>query len=57
MSTALIDSTSSRRLKRVINGLELPSRLIYLNWEPGGEYTQSLMMKNIWLKTQKIKFK
>lgn len=55
--SAQVDSKSSRRLKRVVNGLEFPSRLTYLNWEPGGEYAQSLVMKNVKLTTQRIKFK
>lgn len=52
-----IDTKSSKRLKRVMNGLEFPSKLTYHNWEPGGEYTQSLVMKNVKLTTQRIKFK
>ena len=52
-----VDPKSTRLPKRVVNGLEFPHKLTYLNWEPGGEYTQSLIMKNVKLTTQRIKFK
>ncbi len=45
------------RKKCVEGGLEFPSKLTYHNWEPGGEYTQPLVMKNVKLSTQRIKFK
>ena len=43
--------------KYVQDGIEFPNKMMYLNWEPGGEYTQVMIMKNVNLSTQKIKFK
>ena len=40
-----------------IYGLEVPNHLTYQGWEPGGTYTKSLILKNVKLKTQKIKFR
>ena len=45
------------KAKYVEEGLEFRNRLTYLNWEPGGEYTQTLVIKNVLLTTQKLKFK
>lgn len=52
-------STKVHRIgrKHVEAGLEFPGILTYLNWEPGGEYTQPLILKNVNLTTQRIKFK
>lgn len=38
-------------------GLEMPNRVTYQSWEPGGEYTKTIVLKNVKVKTQKIKFK
>jgi hypothetical protein len=38
-------------------GLEVPRSVTYINWEPGREYTKSIVLKNVKIKTQKIKFK
>ena len=38
-------------------GLELPRRLVFKNWEPGGEYTLPLHLKNVKLRTQKVFFR
>lgn len=38
-------------------GLEAPRGLTYHSWEPGGEYTKTLTLKNVDLKTQKIKYR
>lgn len=38
-------------------GLEVPSSLTYKGWEPGGEYTKQLVLKNVQLRTKKIKYK
>ena len=38
-------------------GLEVPGSLIYRGWKPGREYTKSLVLKNIQLKTLKIKYR
>lgn len=42
--------------KLVKGGLELPRQVIFKDWEPGGEYTVPLILKNIRLKTQTIHF-
>lgn len=44
-----------RRVERF--GLEVPVNVTYPRWEPGGEYTKSIVIKNVKIKTQKIKFK
>ena len=46
-----------RRSKVTKLGLEVPSGLTYHDWEPGGEYTKPLILKNVQLKPQRIKFK
>lgn len=28
-------------------GLEVPARLVWSKWEPGGEYTKSITIKNV----------
>ncbi|XP_077974570.1 cilia- and flagella-associated protein 65-like [Styela clava] len=39
-------------------GLEVkPNEIIWRGWEPGEEYTKSLTLKNIHIKTQKIRYK
>ena len=40
-----------------VHGIEVPNRLLYQEWEPGGSYTKSLLLKNVKMKTQKIKFR
>ena len=42
--------------KIVVGGLELPRLVLFKDWEPGGEYTVPLVLKNVLLKTQKIHF-
>jgi len=46
-----------QRIKQVKCGLEVPNGLVYQGWEPGGEYTKSFILKNVNLKTQKVKYK
>lgn len=38
-------------------GLEVPSSLTYQGWVPGGEYTKQLVLKNVQLRTKKIRYK
>ncbi|CAK8673924.1 unnamed protein product [Clavelina lepadiformis] len=39
-------------------GLEVrPERVIWKGWEPGEEYTRNLTLKNVHVKTQKIRYK
>ena len=49
-------SQNKSKLKEIY-GLEVPNHLTYQGWEPGGTYTKSLILKNVKLKTQKIKFR
>ena len=38
-------------------GVEVVSRLTWQGWEPGKEYTKNIVLKNIRVKTQKLKYK
>lgn len=38
-------------------GLEVPRGLTYQGWEPGGEYTKPLILKNVKLRTQRVRYK
>lgn len=38
-------------------GLEVPSALTYRSWEPGGVYTKQIVLKNVHMKTQKIRYR
>lgn len=46
-----------RRSRVTKHGLEVPTGLTYHDWEPGGEYTKALTLKNVHLKPQRIKFR
>ena len=48
--------TTVKRSKVVECGLEVPRGVVYQGWEPGGEYTKPLVMKNVQLQTQRIKY-
>ena len=39
------------------HGIEVPSVLTYKSWEPGGEYTKPLVLKNVNLSSKKIRYK
>ena len=38
-------------------GFEVANAINYRNWEPGGEYTKLLKIKNVQLKARKIRYK
>ena len=38
-------------------GIEAVSRIKWQGWEPGQEYTKNITLKNVRVKTQKLKFK
>ena len=38
-------------------GIEVADKLTWQGWEPGREYTQTIVLKNVKVKTQKLKFK
>lgn len=46
-----------RNPKHIQFGLEVPKALTYHGWEPGCEYTKSLVIRNVQIKTQKIRYK
>ena len=48
--------TAVRPCKIVECGLEVPRGVVYQGWEPGGEYTKPLVMKNVQLRTQRINY-
>ena len=38
-------------------GLEVTDTVIWRRWQPGEEYTKTITLKNIDIKTKKLKFK
>ncbi|XP_065886516.1 cilia- and flagella-associated protein 65-like [Dysidea avara] len=48
---------SISRGKVTKHGIEVPSALTYKSWEPGGEYTKPLVLKNVHLTSKKIRYK
>ena len=38
-------------------GLEVTEGITWQCWEPGREYTKNIMLKNVLVKTQKLKYK
>ena len=38
-------------------GIEVADSVTWQGWEPGGEYTQQIVLKNVQIKTQKLQFK
>lgn len=43
--------------KQVIHGIEVSQQVVYHGWEPGKEYTKNIVLKNVAVKTQKLKFR
>ncbi|XP_071101269.1 cilia- and flagella-associated protein 65-like isoform X1 [Haliotis cracherodii] len=39
------------------NGLEVTEQLLWQGWEPGREYTKNIVLKNVQIKTQKLRYK
>jgi hypothetical protein len=50
-------STVARPRRSVRYGIEVPTGVTWREWEPGGEYTKQLTLKNVKFKTQKISYK
>ena len=48
---------TARTYKVTKHGIEVPTALTYKSWEPGGEYTKPLILKNVNLTSKKIKYK
>ena len=38
-------------------GIEVADSVTWQGWEPGGECTQQIVLKNVQIKTQKLQFK
>jgi hypothetical protein len=38
-------------------GIEVSQGLMWQGWEPGREYTKNLTLKNVKVKTQKLKYR
>ena len=38
-------------------GIEVASSLNWEHWEPGGEYTKQITLKNVNFKTKKLKYR
>lgn len=43
--------------KRVVWGIEVAEELLWKGWELGKEITKNLVLKNLSLKTQKMKYR
>ena len=43
--------------KSNVYGLEVTESCVWQGWEPGREYTKSIILKNVRVKTQKLRFK
>ncbi|KAJ7389222.1 hypothetical protein OS493_032690 [Desmophyllum pertusum] len=45
--------------ERCVNhfGIEVADSVTWQGWEPGGEYTQQIVLKNVQIKTQKLQYK
>ena len=48
---------AARTYKVTKHGIEVPTALTYKSWEPGGEYTKPLILKNVNLTSKKIRYK
>jgi len=43
--------------KSIKHGVETVTELMWIGWEPGKEYTKHIVLKNVRVKTQKVKYK
>lgn len=55
MATQVMITTRVNKTTKL--GIEVPSVLTYKSWEPGGEYTKPLVLKNVNLTSKKIRYK
>lgn len=42
--------------KRIIHGLEMVQQVVWQGWGPGQEFTKNIVLKNVVVSTQKLKF-
>lgn len=47
------------KAQQVMNklGLEATEEIVWQGWQPGGEYTKSITLKNVDIKTKKLKYR
>ena len=38
-------------------GLEVTERIVWEGWQPGGEYTKNITLKNVDVKSKKLKYR
>lgn len=43
--------------KTNFHGIEVINEIVWQGWEPGREYTKNIILKNVNVKTQKIKYR
>jgi len=43
--------------KNIYYGIETVTQLTWIGWKPGSEYTKHIVLKNMRVKTQKVKYK
>jgi len=43
--------------KSINHGVETVTQLTWTGWTPGKEYTKHIVLKNLRVKTQKVKYK
>ncbi|XP_069108657.1 cilia- and flagella-associated protein 65-like isoform X1 [Argopecten irradians] len=58
--TKLVPAQSPRQastLKLNHFGIEVVESIVWQGWEPGREYTKNIVLKNVHIKTQKVKYK
>ena len=53
----MASQVAARVNKVTKHGIEVPSALTYKSWEPGGEYTKPLVLKNVNLTSKKIRYR
>ncbi|KAI9324852.1 hypothetical protein BDR26DRAFT_964069 [Obelidium mucronatum] len=49
--------TPNKNERKVHYGIDCADLVHFTHWEPGGEHVKSLVVKNVVMKTQKIKYK
>ncbi|KAJ3113713.1 hypothetical protein HDU96_003042 [Phlyctochytrium bullatum] len=49
--------TPNKRQRRIQFGIDCADVVHFTHWEPGGEHVKHLVIKNVVMKTQKIKYK
>lgn len=54
-----LNPTMPVQTERCVNhfGIEVADSVTWQGWEPGGEYTQQIVLKNVQIKTQKLQYK